>query len=324
MESPCITLEKNGKEYSVMEQTSMIVNTANMPVAGREASIFTGITLAEYYRDMGYNVCVTADSTSRWAEALYELSYRFSQLSSAEKDYPALLNSRLNSFYGRAGKVECLGNPNRTGAITILGSVSPAGGDFSDPVVRTTFDIVQTFWALDKKIAQIKHFPSINWDVSFSSIIDEFDQYYNDEIDSEFVPLRNRCRELLREESTLSEMVHLAGYDCLSETEKLQLEITKIIRQDFLQQNGFSEYDRYCPLFKAFWMLRNIFLVFDLAKKVIEGKKMKFLTLKSTLKDLFYNVSCMKFQIPRKDNKDELVHFYQLFHQEIINTFDQF
>ena len=248
-EFPKLTTVKNGKEVSIMQRTTLVANTSNMPVAAREASVYTGITLAEYFRDMGNNVSMMADSTSRWAEALREISGRLAEMP-GDSGYPAYLGTKLAQFYERAGKASCLGSPDRTGSITIVGAVSPPGGDFADPVTTSTLSIVQVFWGLDKKLAQKKHFPSVNWTISTSNYERQLDPYFNN-FDKEFSHLRQKIKEILHEEVELIEIVQLVGRDSLSEDQKLTLEISKIIKEEFLQQNAFSEWDYTCPLEKV-------------------------------------------------------------------------
>lgn len=220
---PELTTEVNGKQVSIMQRTALVANTSNMPVAAREASIYTGITLSEYFRDMGSNVAMMADSTSRWAEALREISGRLAEMP-ADSGYPAYLAARLASFYERAGRVKCLGNHEREGSVTIVGAVSPPGGDFSDPVTSATLSIVQVFWGLDKKLAQRKHFPSINWQISYSKYLNALDEFYDKNF-SEFTALRNKCSRILQEEEELSEIVQLVGKASLGEREKITLEV---------------------------------------------------------------------------------------------------
>jgi len=208
MDFPQLTMTlKDGREESVMKRTTLVANTSNMPVAAREASIYTGITIAEYFRDMGYNVSMMADSTSRWAEALREISGRLAEMP-ADSGYPAYLASRLASFYERAGKVKCLGSPDRTGSVTIVGAVSPPGGDFSDPVTSATLSIVQVFWGLDKKLAQRKHFPSVNWLISYSKYAKALESFY-EKFDPDFIDIRTKAREVLQREDDLNEIVQL-------------------------------------------------------------------------------------------------------------------
>ena len=222
MEFPTLMMkvpeEMGGGEAPIMNRTCVVANTSNIPVAAREASIYTGITLAEYYRDMGNNVAMMADSTSRWAEALREISGRLAEMP-ADQGYPAYLAARLASFYERAGKVCCLGSPQRNGTVTIVGAVSPPGGDFSDPVTSATLNIVQVFWGLDKKLAQRKHFPSVNWLISYSKYDRALEKYY-DNFDPAFAPARTKSREILQKEDELNEIVQLVGKDSLSEQDK--------------------------------------------------------------------------------------------------------
>merc|ERR1712066_1215032 len=250
-----------------MQRTTLVANTSNMPVAAREASIYTGVTTAEYFRDMGYNVAMMADSTSRWAEALREISGRLVEMP-ADAGYPAYLGARLASFYERSGRVKCLGNPEREGSITIVGAVSPPGGDFTDPVTSATLSIVQVFWGLDKKLAQRKHFPSVNWNQSFSKYIRVLEPYF-EKYDPEYQMLQQKVKEILQKEDDLQEIVQLVGKDSLSEDQKCTLEVAKIIREDFLQQNGFTEHDYMCPMAKTIGMMRCIVGFHDLAQKAI-------------------------------------------------------
>ena len=232
-EFPELSIDIGGKKYDIMQRTCLVANTSNMPVAAREASIYTGITLAEYFRDMGFNVAMMADSTSRWAEALREISGRLAEMP-ADSGYPAYLGAKLAQFYERAGRVRCLGSPDREGSVSIVGAVSPPGGDFSDPVTSSTLAIVQVFWGLDKKLAQRKHFPSLNWSISYSKYDRVLEDYYN-QYDPDFMKVKTKIREILQEEEDLTEIVQLVGKDSLSEDQKAVLEIAKIIREDFLQ-----------------------------------------------------------------------------------------
>merc|ERR1711963_373320 len=227
---PELTVEIDGKEEAIMQRTCLVANTSNMPVAAREASIYTGITLSEYFRDMGYNVSMMADSTSRWAEALREISGRLAEMP-ADSGYPAYLGARLASFYERAGKVVCKGNPSRHGSVSIVGAVSPPGGDFSDPVTSATLNIVQVFWGLDKKLAQKKHFPSVNWLISYSKYTRALEPYYT-QIDSDWVRVRTKCRQIFQKDESLREIVQLVGQDSLDESDKITLEIARLIQED--------------------------------------------------------------------------------------------
>lgn len=250
-----------------MQRTCLVANTSNMPVAAREASIYTGITLAEYFRDQGYDISMMADSTSRWAEALREISGRLAEMP-ADAGYPAYLGAKLAQFYERAGAVTCLGSPERQGSVTIVGAVSPPGGDFSDPVTSATTNIVQVFWGLDKKLAQRKHFPSVNWGTSHSNYERVLDPFY-ETFDPDFPVLRTKMKRILQIEDELQEIVQLVGKDSLSEDQKCTLEVARIIREDFLQQDAYSEHDYTCPLIKTCGMMRSIVGFHDGCQKVI-------------------------------------------------------
>ncbi len=252
------------------DRTVLIANTSNMPVAAREASIYTGITLAEYYRDMGYDVAVMADSTSRWAEALREISGRLEEMP-AEEGFPAYLPSRISQFYERAGFVETLsGNP---GSVTIIGAVSPQGADFSEPVTQNTKRFVRAFWALDKSLAYARHFPAINWTISYSEYLDDLKKWYDTNVDRRFIPLRAEMMSILHEETQLMEIVKLIGSDVLPDDQKLTLEIARVIRVGFLQQNAFHPEDTYVPFEKQFKMLQLISYLNQECVKIIATKR---------------------------------------------------
>lgn len=227
-----------------------------MPVAAREASIYTGITLSEYFRDMGYDMNMMADSTSRWAEALREISGRLAEMPS-EQGYPAYLQSRLAEFYERAGRVKCLGSPDREGSVTICGAVSPPGGDFSEPVTTATLTIVQVFWGLDKSLAQRKHFPSVDWNKSYSNYTNILEDFFDTEWPG-YNKWKTDFAAILQEEGSLNEIVRLVGRDSLTEDQKVILETAKIIKDEFLQQNAFSAWDKNCPLWKTAGMMKCI------------------------------------------------------------------
>lgn len=239
----------------LMERTIIIANTSNMPVAAREASIYTGMTIAEYFRDMGYSVALMADSSSRWAEALREISGRMEEMP-GEEGYPAYLASRLAEFYERAGRVICLGSDQREGALSVIGAVSPPGGDLSDPVVQSTLKVVKVFWALDDKLANMRHFPAINWLNSYSLYVENIKDYWEDEVAEEFFELRQEAMRLLEEESELQEIARLVGVESLSSQDRLVLESARSIREDFLHQNAFHPEDTYTSLRKQYLMLR--------------------------------------------------------------------
>lgn len=321
---PELTMEVEGKTESIMKRTALVANTSNMPVAAREASIYTGITISEYFRDMGYNVSMMADSTSRWAEALREISGRLAEMP-ADSGYPAYLGARLASFYERSGRVKCLGNPEREGSVTIVGAVSPPGGDFSDPVTSATLGIVQVFWGLDKKLAQRKHFPSVNWLISYSKYEHALDDYYDKHF-PEFTSLRIKCREILQEEEDLSEIVQLVGKGSLAESDKITLEVAKLLKDDFLQQNGYTAYDRFCPFYKAVGMLRNMIAFYDLSRHAVEAtaqsdNKITWSTIRDQLGDLLYKLTSMKFKDPVKDGEAKIKADYDELNEEMQNAF---
>ncbi len=299
MDFPSLTIKTaEGVDESIMKRTALVANTSNMPVAAREASIYTGITLAEYYRDQGKNVAMMADSTSRWAEALREISGRLAEMP-ADSGYPAYLGARLASFYERAGRVTCLGNPAREGSVTIVGAVSPPGGDFSDPVTGATLGIVQVFWGLDKKLAQRKHFPSVNWSLSYSKYIKALEPFYED-FDPQFSRIRTRAKEILQAEEDLAEIVQLVGKSALAETDKITLDIAKLLKDDFLQQNGYSSYDRFCPFYKTAGILRNMVLFYEQAVHVVEASDstVTWAKIRESSGDLMYRLTSMKFEDP--------------------------
>lgn len=255
-------LEDPNTGEPLMKRTVLIANTSNMPVAAREASIYTGITIAEYYRDMGYNVALMADSTSRWAEALREMSGRLEEMP-GEEGYPAYLGSRTAEFYERAGIVSCLCSEDRTGSLTAIGAVSPPGGDLSEPVTQNTLRVTKVFWGLDAKLAYRRHFPAINWLSSYSLYVDNIEGYAKKEVAEDYMDVRGKAMGILQEESKLEEIVRLVGVDALSAKERVTLETAKSIREDFLFQNAFDDMDAYTSLPKQYWMLKTILSVFD-------------------------------------------------------------
>lgn len=267
MEFPEIIDPATGE--SLMKRTVLIANTSNMPVAAREASIYTGITLAEYFRDMGYSVAIMADSTSRWAEALREMSGRLEEMP-GDEGYPAYLASRAAAFYERAGKVICNGSDDREGAITVIGAVSPPGGDISEPVSQATLRIVKVFWGLDHALSYKRHFPAINWLNSYTLYQAKMDHWMAANIDPDFAKNRAKAMTLLQEEASLQEIVRLVGRDSLSYEDQLKLEATKSIREDYLQQNAFHEIDTFCSLQKQNKMLKLILKFYDLGMKALE------------------------------------------------------
>ncbi|MBU4560972.1 V-type ATP synthase subunit A, partial [bacterium] len=279
LEFPRLKDPKTGRP--LIERTIMIANTSNMPVAAREASIYTGITIAEYYRDMGYNVAVMADSTSRWAEALREISGRLEEMP-GEEGYPAYLGTRIAEFYERAGRVICQGTKNREGTLSVMGAVSPPGGDLSDPVVQATLRTVKVFWALEDRLAYMRHFPAINWLDSYSLYLDNVEDYLGREVASDWMKLRNIAMNILQEEDSLQEIVRLVGREALSHREQLVLETAKSIREDYLMQDAFHEVDVYAPLAKQYRMLKAILEFHRSSKHALEKEVPleKLLTLK--------------------------------------------
>lgn len=276
----------------IMERTILIANTSNMPVAAREASIYTGITMAEYYRDMGYHVAIMADSTSRWAEALREISGRLEEMP-AEEGYPAYLPSRLAEFYERAGYVNTLQEVE--GSVTIIGAVSPAGGDFSEPVTENTKRYVNAFLALDKKLAYARHYPSINWLDSYSGYIKMLEEWYEVNVDKDTLFLRNSMMKLLQEESKLLDIVQLVGEDVLPDSQRLTLEIAKIMKVGFLQQNAFDKIDTFVPLDKQHEMLKLIYHLYEKSKECIK-EGIPISQIKNP--DIYDSVIKMKYNIP--------------------------
>lgn len=267
-EFPEIIDPRTGK--SLMERTVLIANTSDMPVAAREASIYTGITIAEYFRDMGYNVAVIADSTSRWAEALREMSGRLEEMP-GEEGYPAYLTSRLAQFYERAGRAICLGSDGRQGCLSAIGAVSPQGGDISEPVTQATLRIVKVFWGLDSSLAYRRHFPAINWLNSYSLYRDKLAPWYEENVGREWNELTSRCIKVLQIEDNLQEIVKLVGMDSLSYSDRITLETARSIREDFLQQNAFEGDDSYCELDKQLALMKLVFLFEEKALEVIEN-----------------------------------------------------
>ena len=254
----------------LMERTILIANTSNMPVAAREASVYTGVTIAEYYRDMGYNVALIADSTSRWAEAMREISGRLEEMP-GEEGFPAYLGTRISSFYERSGRIKCLGSDDKEATLSIVGAVSPPGGDLSEPVTQNTLRTVQVFWSLQDKLAYKRHFPAIDWLTSYSLYLSGLTEYYNKKIGEEYMELRNKAMALLQEEAELEEIVRLVGVDALSAHEKLILETARSIREDFLLQNAFDLTDSYSSTKKQFLLLKLIMVFHENAEKVIES-----------------------------------------------------
>ena len=267
MEFPELTDPRNGEP--LMKRTVLIANTSDMPVAAREASIYTGITIAEYFRDMGYDVAVLADSTSRWAEALREMSGRLEEMP-GEEGYPAYLASRLAQFYERAGCVECIGSDDRKGSVTAIGAVSPPGGDISEPVSQATMRIVKVFWALDSSLAYARHFPAINWLTSYSLYVDSLKPWYEATFGPEYMENRAKAMSILQQESELQEIVRLVGQDALSAADRLTMETAKMIREDFLQQNAFVDIDSYSEYRRQYLLLSMVLNYDTLCREALE------------------------------------------------------
>ena len=301
MEFPELVDPRTG--LSLMKRTVLIANTSDMPVAAREASIYTGITIAEYYRDMGYHIAIMADSTSRWAEALREISGRLEEMP-AEEGFPAYLPSRLAAFYERASYVETL--CGEEGSVTVIGAVSPQGSDFSEPVTQNTKRFVRCFWALDKALAYERHYPAINWNDSYSEYTDDLTGYYYSNVDKEFMTYRQRIAAMLSAENKLMEIVKLIGSDVLPDDQKLVIETARVIREGFLQQNAYHKDDTYVPLDKQFRMMSTILKLYDEAERAIaEGRV--FSDIQAT--GIFDTVIKMKYDIP--NGKPEMFHELQ-------------
>ena len=304
-------LEDPRTGHKLMARTALIANTSNMPVAAREASIYTGITLAEYYRDMGYDVAIMADSTSRWAEALRELSGRMEEMP-AEEGFPAYLASRLSAFYERAGMMETLSGQN--GSVSVIGAVSPQGGDFSEPVTMNTRRFVRCFWGLDKNLAYARHYPAINWMVSYSENAEDMAHWYKTNVNRKFMSARTEIISILHAEDKLMETVKLIGSDVLADDQKLLLEIARVIRLGFLQQNAFHKEDQNVPLIKQYLMMDTILYLYRTAQRlVLMGHPMSVLTSE----DIFNKVIAIKYDVPNDrldlfdDYRKQIDAFYQ-------------
>ena len=287
----------------MMDRTTLIANTSNMPVAAREASIYTGVTLAEYYRDMGYDVAIMADSTSRWAEALRELSGRLEEMP-AEEGFPAYLASRLSAFYERAGMTRNLNGTE--GSVSIIGAVSPQGGDFSEPVTQNTKRFVRCFWGLDKSLAYARHFPAIHWLTSYSEYLEDLSPWYRSHVSPKFVSDRNQIMAILNQESSLMEIVKLIGSDVLPDDQKLTLEIARVIRLGFLQQNAFHQEDTCVPMEKQFLMMEIILYLYEKARALV-NRGMPVSVLKED--NIFERIIAIKYDVP--NNKPELFEQYR-------------
>ncbi len=308
-EFPELTDPKSGKP--LMERTILIANTSNMPVAAREASIYTGITIAEYYRDMGYKVALTADSTSRWAEALREMSGRLEEMP-GEEGYPAYLGTRTAAFYERAGRVETLGSEKRLGSLTVIGAVSPPGGDFSEPVTQNTLRVTKVFWALDSALAYKRHFPAINWLTSYSLYNENLAEYFNKEVAPDFNQYRTQAMEILQEEANLEEIVRLVGFDALGSRDQLTLRVARMVREDFLHQNAFDEIDTYTSLRKQYQMLKMIIDFYKLTGAKIEKVDLNALFKKDFVED----IAKMKF-VPEDQAEQQYAQVWKKIEQAI-------
>ena len=296
-----LTDPRTGKP--LMDRTTLIANTSNMPVAAREASIYTGLTLAEYYRDMGYDVAIMADSTSRWAEALRELSGRLEEMP-AEEGFPAYLASKLSAFYERAGMMQNLNGTE--GSVSIIGAVSPQGGDFSEPVTQNTKRFVRCFWGLDKSLAYARHFPAIHWLTSYSEYLEDLSPWYRDNVSGKFVSDRNQLMAILNQESSLMEIVKLIGSDVLPDDQKLTLEIARVIRLGFLQQNAFHAEDTCVPMSKQFNMMEIILYLYEKCRSLV-NQGMPVSVLKED--NIFERVIAIKYDVP--NNKPEMFDQYK-------------
>ncbi len=295
-EFPHLSDPKTG--LPLMERTTMIANTSNMPVAAREASVYTGVTMAEYLRDQGYSVAMMADSTSRWAEAMREISGRLEEMP-GEGGYPAYLGSKIAAYYERGGKVECVTSGKRIGSVSIIGAVSPPGGDFSEPVTQNTLRIVKAFWALTKKLAEQRHFPAISYLESYTLYWDVLEPVFKKEFSEDFPVLRNRAFRLLQEDNDLQEIVQLVGPDALPPAERITLEAARVLKEDYLQQNAFHDIDAFCSPRKQTTMLRNIFDLYDKMKELHDaGVELKEITDL----DIFDRIARMKYE----ESEDEL------------------
>lgn len=314
---PELSIEINGRKEPIMKRTTLVANTSNMPVAAREASIYTGITLAEYFRDQGKDVAMMADSSSRWAEALREISGRLGEMP-ADQGFPAYLGAKLASFYERAGKVRALGSPGREGSVTIVGAVSPPGGDFSDPVTSATLGIVQVFWGLDKKLAQRKHFPSVNTSLSYSKYAAILDKYY-DKNYPEFPKLRDRIKKLLSDSEELDQVVALVGKSALSDPDKITLDVANLVKEDFLQQNGYSKHDQFCPVWKTGWMMKAMMGFHDESQKAV-SQGVSWNKIREATSDIQYQLRSMKFEIP-DDGEKVITEKYEKLVQGMMETF---
>lgn len=318
-----LSIDVDGRKEPIMKRTTLIANTSNMPVAAREASIYTGITVAEYFRDQGKDVSMMADSSSRWAEALREISGRLGEMP-ADQGFPAYLGAKLASFYERAGRVTALGSPDRKGSVSIVGAVSPPGGDFSDPVTSSTLGIVQVFWGLDKKLAQRKHFPSVNTSASYSKYTNSLDRFYSEE-HPDFPRLRDRIKELLTTSEDLDQVVQLVGKSALGDPDKITLDVASLIKEDFLQQNGYSDYDQYCPLWKTEWMMKAMMAFHDESQKAI-SQGQSWAKVRESTSDIQKSLRDMKFEVPSEGEEAITKKYEELLsklHEKFASVLDE-
>lgn len=315
-EFPELKDPKTGK--SLMERTVLIANTSDMPVAAREASIYTGITIAEYFRDMGFSVALMADSTSRWAEALREMSGRLEEMP-GEEGYPAYLGSRLAQFYERAGDVVTLGSEGREGALSVIGAVSPPGGDISEPVSQATLRIVKVFWGLDAALAYQRHFPAINWLTSYSLYLDSIGPWFNENVNEEWISIRQEMMTLLQEEAELNEIVQMVGMDALSPTDRLKMEASRSIREDFLHQNSFHDIDTYTSLEKQYLMMKLVIGYYNEGAQALEnGADIKKLIDLSVRED----IGRFKYT-EEKDIDKEYKRISELLSEQVLKTINK-
>ncbi|TGO12975.1 hypothetical protein BTUL_0079g00360 [Botrytis tulipae] len=310
MDFPELSIDIDGRKEPIMKRTTLIANTSNMPVAAR-------LTIGEYFRDQGKDVAMMADSTSRWAEALREISGRLGEMP-ADQGFPAYLGAKLASFYERAGKVHALGGPDREGSVSIVGAVSPPGGDFSDPVTSSTLGIVQVFWGLDKKLAQRKHFPSINTALSYSNYTTVLDKYYEKDF-PEFPRLRNRIKQLLSDSEELDQVVQLVGKSALSDPDKITLDVAALIKEDFLQQNGYSDYDQFCPIWKTEWMMKAMMGFHDEAQKAV-AQGQSWAKVREATGELQSQLRSMKFEVP-SEGEEKITKKYEDLVQAMTDKF---
>lgn len=320
MEFPELKDPRSGEP--LMKRTVLIANTSNMPVAAREASVYTGITIAEYFRDMGYSVALMADSTSRWAEAMREMSGRLEEMP-GDEGYPAYLGRRIAEFYERAGRVKCLGGDNREGALTVVGAVSPPGGDLSDPVVQATLRVVRVFWSLDDKLAYKRHFPAINWLTSYTLYENSFNEYYKDEIGDEWQEMIRFAMRILQEEADLEEIVRLVGLDALSPDNRLIMETARSIREDFLHQNAFHPVDTFTSFVKQFKMMSIIIFFHKLGEKAVKNnvniQSISQLAIREQVAQFKY-IPEDKIEAQFKDLKNQITKSFEDLEKELTNA----